>query len=231
MGISELMGEAAEEIANSSVDELVIDGLELGEPVLGNSSSIVGDTVETLASSTDELVIDGLELGEPVLSDTGKAATGLKAAADIVPDVMDFADKALGAAEEVMKFNEEVEEFQDALNQNLEATVSDALDNQHEAIRQSNKDSRAAWEEGEISWEEHQANIDHNTETLKQLDAGTFEQSQGATDSTISDIGNAAIRHTGRGLLKTNSTTSGVIGLPIVGEWCMDSIGLSEESQ
>lgn len=137
------------------------------------------------------------------MDDALEAAFGAAAA------VQDVAD-AVEVAGEIVEFHGQIGNIQDSLTDNLQETVGNTLDNQHEAIRQNAEASRDAYENKEISLEEHQANIDKNAERLRQLDAGTNEMVEAATDATqISMVGEAIVT-AGQSLAK--ATGLGVVG-------------------
>lgn len=122
--------------------------------------------------------------------------------AELANEVADAVD----AAGEVMEFHDQVQEIQGDLSDSLEETVGDAVDTQHAAIKQNAEASRAAYENKEITWEEHQENIDRNAELLRQVNAGTCDMTEGATQAAqVNIVGEAVL-----GACKAEAKAAGV---------------------
>lgn len=128
-----------------------------------------------------------------------------------VAEAIGDAATAFDISEELQGFYGQVQEVQGDLSENLQATVGDAVDTQHEAIKQNAEASRAAYQNDKITWEEHQANIDRNAELLRQVDAGSNEMVEGATQAAQANI-------VGEAVVTGVQTLSTAAGAGIAGE-------------
>ena len=202
--MDEILEAVTEEVADaaaSSADELVIGGLELGPPVLGDTVELVGDTVDAVADASPSSA--GAITGEAVAT----------------------AGKVLGAAEEVHNAVKQINQIHDTCQENLDATLN-ATDPLRQGLDERIGASSAAFAKQEITQEEHNTNLDQIAQENLQLDAATNEQLQGIADSGIAGEAAAAVSGVARGVLKSVGPFAEVIGVPMAGEALLEGVGL-----
>ena len=217
--ILETVAEEMAEAATSSADELGIDGLERGPPVLGDTAELIGDTVDAVADASPNSV--GTVVGET--AEAGAMSTGA-----IIGEAVSVADKVFNAADEINNAAEQIEGFQDTLQTNLDATVN-ATDAVHHSIRDGAAASRQAYQRCYITWDEHQANIDQFAQQYLDVSAAIDQQIEGQVQAAQSGMGAAALSGAARALAKTTDGIEQAANLPIVGEAGLEGIGLPDK--